>query len=628
MIKKLQFLFPLLFLVYFSGTAQSTKPKSYIAEKKDSYEITVKNNLPSIILSSAEKKWIGDKDDKSILGNRISYIDSFERVFDIEAFSISPANKKQKIGYIGTGDREIDEVFVHDMKFKYYNFLNLEEGSQTYSFYKKEFKKPQYLESYYFKDYLECKSSKIVLKVSKDVEIGYIIQGNANNENIEFHTETEDDFTVYSWQMLNTEKEEKESDSPSFSYFSPHLIFYIKSYKNASGTQNVVGNIDNLYRFYAQTIKEINKEDQTAVKEKTAELITGLTKDADKTKAVFDYVQTKINYVAFEDGMGGFVPRDGAAVLQKKYGDCKDMANLLNEMLHYAGIESNIAWIGTRHNNYTYENVPSPIVDNHMITVAKIDNKDLFLDATGHYSLFPNATPFIQGKEALIKIDDEKYKIIKVPVVSSDQNKTNGKFKIKLESDLLIGQTNLNLNGYLKTQFISVYNKSTDKSEMLRAYFAYFIQSIKTSNVAIKNDDLSQNPLEIHYQFELNKWIKKTDNQLLFKPILFFPYSNARINVEKRKTPLENDFKKSYDFEYDFTIPDGYAVDYLPENFTFSNDFFTAAITYKKANNTIIINQKMEMNALLVEKTNFEAWNTAIKNITKQYNQNIILVKK
>ncbi|WPO80671.1 transglutaminase domain-containing protein [Flavobacterium sp. KACC 22761] len=628
MIKNLQFLFPLLFLVYFSGTAQSTKPKSYIAEKKDSYEITVKNNLPSIILASAEKKWIGDKDDKSILGNRISYIDSFERVFDIEAYSISPANKKQKIGFIGTGDREIDEVFVHDMKFKYYNFLNLEEGSQTYSFYKKEFKKPQYLESYYFKDYLECKSSKIVLKVSKDVEIGYTIQGNANNENIEFHEETDGDFTVYSWQMLNTEKEEKESDSPTFSYFSPHLIFYIKNYKNASGTHNVVGNIENLYRFYAQTIKEINKEDQTTVKEKTAELITGLTKDADKAKAIFDFVQTKVNYVAFEDGMGGFIPRDASAVLQKKYGDCKDMANLLNEMLHYAGIESSIAWIGTRHNNYTYENVPSPIVDNHMITVAKIDNKELFLDATGHYSLFPNATPFIQGKEALIKIDDEKYKIIKVPVVSSDQNKTNGKFKIKLESDVLIGQTNLDLSGYLKTQFISVYKTSTDKSEMLRNYFSYFIQNIKTSNVEIKNDDLSQNPLEIQYQFELNKWIKKSDNQLLFKPILFFPYSNARINIEKRKTPLENDFKKSYDFEYDFTIPDGYIVDYMPENFTFSNDFFTATITYKKVNNTIIINQKMAMNALLVEKANFETWNTAIKNITKQYNQNIILVKK
>lgn len=628
MIKKLHFLFSLLFLVYHSGAAQSTKPKSYIAEKKDSYEITVKNNFPSIILSSAEKKWIGDKDDKSILGNRINYIDSFERVFDIEAYSISPSNKKQKIGYIGTEDREVDEVFVHDMKFKYYNFTNLEEGSQTYSFYKKEFKKPQYLESYYFKDYLECKSSKVVLKVSKDVEIGYIIQGNTNNENIEFHKETEGNFTIYTWQMLNTEKEEKESDSPSFSYFSPHLIFYIKSYKNTSGTQDVLGNIENLYRFYAQTIKEINKEDQSPVKEKTAELITGLTKDADKAKAIFDYVQTKINYVAFEDGMGGFIPRDAAAVLQKKYGDCKDMANLLNEMLHYAGIESSIAWIGTRHNNYTYENVPSPIVDNHMITVAKIDNKDLFLDATGHYSLFPNATPFIQGKEALIKIDDEKYKIIKVPVVSSDQNKTNGKFKIKFESDLLIGQTNLDLNGYLKTQFISVYNTSTDKSEMLRDYFAYFIQNIKTSNVDIKNDDLSQKPLEIQYQFELNKWIKKTDNQLLFKPILFFPYSNARINVEKRKTPLENNFKKSYDFEYDFTIPEGYSVDYLPENFTFTNDFFTAAITYKKVNNTIIINQKMAMNALLVEKTNFEAWNTAIKNITKQYNQNIILVKK
>lgn len=628
MIKNLQSLFYFFFLVFFVGTAQSKKQKSYIAEKQDSYTITVKNNLPSIILSSAEKKIVGDKDDKSVSQNTISYVDSFEKVYDIEAYSISPSNKKNKIGYIGTENGEIGNIFVHDIKFKHYTFFNIEEGSQTYSFYKKEYQKPQFLESYYFKDNLDCKSSKIILKVSKDVEIGYVIQGNTSKEEIQFTKESNADFTIYTWHMLNLEKEEKENNSPNLSYYSPHLIFYIKNYKTNSGTQNVVGTIDNLYNFYAQTIKDINKQDQTLVKEKTIELITGLTNDFDKAKVIFDYVQSKINYVAFEDGMGGYIPREAASVLQKKYGDCKDMANLLNEMLHYAGIESNIAWIGTRHNNYTYKNVPSPIVDNHMITVAQINNQDLFLDATGQYSLFPNATPFIQGKEALTKIDDSKYKIITVPVIPSDQNKTNGKLKIKINSNSLIGQANFDLNGFLKTQFISAYRGTTDKSDMLKGYFSRFIQNIQTSNVTIKNDDLSQIPIEIQYQFELDKWIKVVANQLLFKPILFFPYSDARINTEERKTPFENDFKKSYHFEYEFIIPDGYTVDFIPENFHFANDFFTATITYKKVNDAIIINQEMKMGTLLIEKHNFETWNMAIKNITKQYNQNIILIKK
>lgn len=614
------------FLAIFCS-AQSTKPKSYIDEKVDSYEISIKNNIPSIILTSKEKKWVGDKDENAVLGNRITYIDSFEKVYDIEAYSISPKNKKEKISYIGTGDREIGDVFFHDMKFKYYNFLNLEEGSQTYSFYKKEYKKAQFLESFYFKDYLDCKSSKIILKVSNDVEIGYTVQGKFD-EKIDFSTQKEGDFTVYTWQLLNTAKEEKENGSPGPSYYSPHLIFYIKNYKTTTGTQNVVGSVDNLYHFYAETIKNINKEDQTQVKEKTAELINGLTDNTAKAKAIFDYVQSKINYVAFEDGMGGFVPREAASVLQKKYGDCKDMANLLNEMLHYAGIESNISWIGTRQNNYTYENVPSPIVDNHMITVATIDNKDIFLDATGHYTSFPNITPFIQGKEALVKIDDEKYRIIKVPIIPADKNKTIGKLKLKFDKNSLLGEADFKLNGFIKTQFISSYISTTDKDEMLKEYLARFIQNIQTSNIEIKNDDVSQNALQILYHFELDKWIKQTENQLLFKPILFFPYSDARINVEKRKNPLENDFKKSYEFEYEFAIPAGYSLDFLPENFTFKNDFFQASISYKKVNNAIIIDQKMEMNVLLLEKENFETWNTAIKNITKQYNQNIILVKK
>src|SRR5690606_19371744 len=211
------------------------------------------------------------------------------------------------------------------------------------------------------------------------------------------------DYTKYIWQMSDSERDELFSDAPARSYYSPHLIFYVKNFKTDKGVQPVVGSVDNLYKFYYQTVDGINKTDQTALKNFTLELIKGLTTDSDKTKVIFDYVQTKINYVAFEAGMGGFIPRDAADVFQKKYGDCKDMSNLRNEMHNYAGVESYTAWIGTRHNNYTYENVPSPIVDNHMIAVAKRDGEYTFLDATGQFTLFPGFTAFIQGKQALLK---------------------------------------------------------------------------------------------------------------------------------------------------------------------------------------------------------------------------------
>lgn len=613
-------------LLFFSVNGQNNKPKSYIISKNDYYTFEVKNNNPSIILFSEERKWVGDEENDAIKGNRIDYTDFFEEVFDIDAYSISPEKKKEKVRNIHTEDRQIDEVFYHDMKFKYYYFPNLKDGSETYSSYKKLFKVPQLLDTYYFKDNLDCKDSQITLKVSNKMEIGYVLRGE-DSDKIKFSSSKEGDFTIYNWQLVDAKKVELFEEAPSPSYYLPHLIFFIKNYTNDKGRQEVLGSVDNLYKYYYQTVKSINRTDQTLLKNQTLDLIKGLTTEPEKAKAVFDFVQTKVHYVAFEDGMGGFIPREAADVFQKRYGDCKDMANLLNEMLHYAGIESYIAWIGTRHNNYTYEEIPTPIVDNHMIAVAKINGQYVFLDATGQFTIYPAFTPFIQGKQALLKIDENNYKILPVPVIAAEENNINGKIAFHFEENKLVGEAILKLKGFSKTSFVGSLKNSINTEKNLREYLARFIENINTSDIAIKNDDLTPNPLEIKHSFELEKWIKKVDNQILLKPILFFPFSNKRIDVENRKASLEFDYEKSYTFEYEITIPDGYTVEYKPENYEFSNGLLSAKISYAQKDKKLIVYQEMKVNALLIEKKMFADWNAAIKSITKQYNQNIILSK-
>lgn len=614
------------FFCIISAIGQSTKPKSFIVYKEDFYTLDVKNNMPSVVLFSQERKYVGDKDNPFVNQNRIDYTDSFEEVSDIDAFTISSQNDKYKVRNIQTEDREIDGIFYHDMKYKYFYFPNLKDDSETYCSYKKTFKVPQLLDTYYFKDNIDCKDSKVTLKVSNTIEIGYTLQGDDTNL-IQFSTSKEGDFTLYTWQLLNSSKVDYVEEAPNPSYFLPHLIFYIKNYTVNSVKYEVLGSVDNLYKYYYKNIKDINKTDQSALKNYTEELIKGLNSDFDKTKAIFDYVQTKIHYVAFEDGMGGFIPRDAAEVFQKKYGDCKDMANLLNEMLHYANIESFISWIGTRHNNYTYEKVPTPIVDNHMITVAKIADQYFFLDATGQFSIFPGFTPFIQGKQALLKIDENNYKIIPVPVIAADENKTTGKIQYQFDGDVLKGEALFLLKGFSKMNFLGTYKHTIDQDNTLKLYLSQYIAGINTKDIVVKNDDLSQNPLEIKHAFDLEKWTKRVGNQIIFKPILFFPFSNERIDVEKRKIPLEFDFKKSFDYDYEIMIPENYILEYSPDNYEFSNDLMSVKITYSHQNNKIVVSQHLKINTLLLERNHFSDWNTAIKGITKQYNQNIILTK-
>ena len=70
--------------------------------------------------------------------------------------------------------------------------------------------------------------------------------------------------------------------------------------------------------------------------------------DEAKARRIYKWVQQNIKYVAFEDGMEGFIPRDASLVCSRRYGDCKDMASILTKMLQYSGVEACFVWIGTR----------------------------------------------------------------------------------------------------------------------------------------------------------------------------------------------------------------------------------------------------------------------------------------
>ena len=186
-------------------------------------------------------------------------------------------------------------------------------------------------------------------------------------------------------------------------------------------------------------VENINKEDTDPELEVlVAELIKGKTSDLEKVKALYYWTQKNIKYIAFEYALGGFIPREANDVFQKKYGDCKDNSSILYKMLEIAGLEGNLTWIGTRKIPYTYEEVPTPAVDNHMILSYEYNNKTYYLDATGRYIQIDYPSSFIQGKEALIA-NGKSYKIKKIPVIAANLNTITDSTYLKISGRDIIG---------------------------------------------------------------------------------------------------------------------------------------------------------------------------------------------
>ena len=77
-------------------------------------------------------------------------------------------------------------------------------------------------------------------------------------------------------------------------------------------------------------------------------LVTRGMTDADRVRAVYDFVVTSTRYVGLEFGIHGYKPYKVTQVLARRFGDCKDKASLLIALLREVGVDAELVLVRTR----------------------------------------------------------------------------------------------------------------------------------------------------------------------------------------------------------------------------------------------------------------------------------------
>ena len=557
--------------------------------------------------------------------------DNFSEISSIKGVAINAkTNKKSKLSQydISTNELKQRDIFYSDNKYKHFGFNNVEDKSKVEFSYKVKQNEPRLLSFFAFQHELQTVASQFQIKSDPSIEIGYKLFGD-HQDKIVFEKTKEGNLDVYTWKVADMPAFEEENRAPNFTYFLPHIVYYIKSYTKDNKKEALFPDVEHLYKWYYSLVKDINKLDQTALKTKTSELIKDKTNPKDKAKAIYNWVQENIHYVAFEYEMGGFIPRDAASVFDKKYGDCKDISNLLNEMFKTAGLESNLVWIGTRDKPYSFTDVPTPLVSNHMIASVKIDKQRYFVDGTDSFCPFTFPSAMIQGKEGLIGISETEFVIEKVPVVDKKENHLKVDMKLKINDDGVQGAAKLLLSGYEKSDFLNVLASNKQKQdEILKSGLTRYNQKLEIESTEVKKNEYDNKDAELLYNFKLESWTKKIGDKIIVKPILLAPFKEYIIDTKERKLSIENDNVFTNDFTYVYEIPENYQLDFIPENSKKENEVLSYDISYKKDKKSLIVSQKIALKKLVIETKDFDSWNALVTELNSQYNQSIILIKK
>lgn len=601
----------------------------YFLNRSQHLKISMNNDTFNIVNSvSEEAKY--NTGNKLFFANEFIHFDSFTEIKDIEAFTQIPSNNsKIKVEHFETKDEFGGGVFFSDQQTINFVFPAVSKDAITTLKYKENIKDPHFLGSFRFGTYVPTKEAFYTVEVPSNVELGYKTF-NLENIEISFEKKENKETTVYTWKANNIGDFRKQENSLSVLKYIPHIIVYIKNYEIENVKKPVLNDVKDLYTWYTSLINQIDKSDHTEIFSIATDLVKNLNSDKEKAKAIFNWVQSNITYVAFEDGLGGFVPRDASSVCSKRYGDCKDMANLLYEMLNHVGIEAYHTWIGTRDRPYSYYEVPTPIVDNHMITAAIIDGETIFLDATDSYVPYGMPSAFTQSKEALIGISPDDFKIIKVPVQPKEKNISLVKTTITLDDNVIHASEKRTLTGYEMVDFVrDAKYKKDEKSDEEYLNTKFKIGNNKTTYKNIEFGELStlNDEYSITYDLEINNYAKKIGSKVYLNLNLEKPLSTDLLLVENQRfgKKVNHQFIKKY--ETTFIIPVGYKISSVPKNISNKLENYGFSFEFTQKGNSLQAHKEIYINTLAIENEQYDDYNLFIKSLIKAYKKSIILEK-
>lgn len=612
------------FLFYFSATAQQDK-NIVLQSIEQQFRFVRGDQLNPVQIRESYTKVYRCNNFRSSLLFSEMYNDK-EKIDDVQIRVNEKKNKsiQPKYDYYS-----IDGIFYSDAKVCYFQLPLEKQGSTSEVSIEKTYTDPRYFTSVYFPEDVLAENKTVVFRIPKWMNVE-LREYNFKEYNIHksksFDSDKNEDVITYS--IKNLAAYEHEESSPGSSYTLPHILVLCKKATPDNSSFIYFNTLNDQYKWYRELIDSLDTN-QDIIKAKAAEITKGMLSETDKVTAIFDWVQHNIRYLAFEDGIAGFRPAKAADVLNKKYGDCKGMANLTRSLIRSLGMDARLCWIGTNHIAYDYS-TPSLSVDNHMICAWFYKGKKYFLDATETNIGLNEYAERIQDRQVLIENGDQ-YILERIPATTPGQNLQKEKITITPDpSGNCKGSISLICKGESKSSLLSTIQiTQKDKlQEKLSDYLSgkkqdFSIVNLKTTDLAGKDSVLA-----ISFDFEHKNGASVFGNEIYVEPEHRKEFAGLYIDSAKRSTDYLLPYKIQVLTETELIIPVGYKTSSLPAGGSWQHPNISVRISFQQTGNKILYKKEIVIKDPWLKKENFNTWNHIVKAFTDLYKEQIILIKQ
>ena len=557
-----------------------------------------------------------------------TYHDNESTVSGFKNFIGSKMNKEDDMTYPHCESNYSEAIFSSDAVVCAYYIDFESKGERERVVYNKTTDDVMYLSSIYLTETEPVLNRKLIFEIPDWLDMD-IMEMNMDGVNIKKSEEAMTDGKKLIFEFTDLRPEIRESMSPGPSYYEPHLVLIFKTYKDEEGeSHNLFKEIDDMYKWYSGLTDGVDSL-STDIESKVDELIAEKSTDQEKIESIFYWVQDNIRYIAFEDGIMGFKPETATSVFDKKYGDCKGMANLTKVMLTKAGYDARLTWIGTNRISQDYNySFPSLANDNHMICTVIVNDEKYFLDATEEFIAFGDYASRIQGRNVMIE-NGEEFMIEKVPDIDHNRNKSESNMALSWDGDEdLKGRAVQVYRGEEKTNILRSYSfvENSSKDEILRKFLKSRNRNIEVGDYETSDFEDRTSSLELEYDVTIEGSVVTAGDEMYIDLNVYKKYANWDIELP-RFTDLYIGYKPYDVGTLTVNIPEGYVIDYLPETVSLKTDDYIIELKYEKVDNTIVLTKSYEFLSGVIAAERAEQWNTDIETMKEFYQDQIVLKK-
>ncbi|HET6180677.1 MAG TPA: DUF3857 and transglutaminase domain-containing protein [Candidatus Sulfotelmatobacter sp.] len=357
------------------------------------------------------------------------------------------------------------------------------------------------------------------------------------------------------------------------------------------------------------------------IKQRVTTLTAAASTQLDKIRALAQFVQHDIRYVAIELGIGGWQPHAASEVFTHHYGDCKDKATLLGSMLSQIGVESFYVVINTERGSVTPDRPASVGVFDHAVLAIKLPpnlsdpslvstvqhprlGKLLYFDPTNELIPFGEIGGYLQANYGLL-VTPEGGELVELPEQPSAMNSIQRTGKLTLDpmgtlkgevNETRLGDRASSERGRLRT-----VTKDSDRIKPIEDLLAGSLSLFHITQAKVLNLQQTDQPFGFNYAFEAQNYAKNAGGLLLVRPRVLGVKSSAIMETkEPRKFPIEFEGPSRDTDNFDITIPAGYVVDDLPPTVDADYSFASYHAKTEVKDNVIHYSRTLEVKELSV----------------------------